>query len=34
MHAHVLLYLSNKVKKRDKMRGYAEFLLIFCNKFN
>ena len=34
MSAHVLLKLSNELKKRDKMQGFAEHFIIFCNKFN
>ena len=32
--AHVLFNLLNEVRKRDKMRGLASILSLFCNKFN
>ena len=34
MSAHVLLNLSNKFGKRDKMRGLPSILCLFRNKFN
>ena len=34
MSAHVLLNLSNKLWKRDKMRGLPSILSLFCNEFN
>ena len=34
MSAHVLLNLSNKLGKSDKMRGLPSILLLFRNKFN
>ena len=37
MSAHVLLNLSNELRKRDKMRGLPSILSLFCNeliKFN
>ena len=34
MSAHVLLNLSNKLGKSDKMRGLPSILSLFCNKFN
>ena len=34
MSAHVLLNLSNKLGKRDKMRGLSSILSLFHNKFN
>ena len=34
MSAHVLLYLSNKLGKRDKMRGLSSILSFFRNEFN
>ena len=34
MSAHVLLNLSNKLRKMDKMRGLPSILLLFHNKFN
>ena len=34
MSAHVLLYLSNKLGKRDKLRGLSSILSLFCNEFN
>ena len=34
MSAHVLLYLFNKLGKRDKMRGLSSILYIFLHKFN
>ena len=34
MSAHVLLYLSNKLGKRDKMRGLLSCLSHFHNNFN
>ena len=34
MSAHALLNLSNKLGKRDKMRGLQSILSLFCNKFN
>ena len=32
--AHVLLHLSNELRKRDKMRGLSSILSLFRNKFN
>ena len=34
MSAHVLLFLLNELRKRDKMRGLQRILSIFCNEFN
>ena len=34
MSAHVLLNLSNKLGKRDKMRGLPSILSLFRNEFN
>ena len=34
MRARVLLNLSNKLGKRDKMRGLSSILFLFRNKFN
>ena len=34
MNAHVLLNLSNKLGKRNKMRGLSSILSLFCNEFN
>ena len=34
MSAHVLLNLSNKLGKRNKMRGLPSILSLFPNKFN
>ena len=34
MSAHVLLYLLNELRKRDKMRGLPSILFLFHNKFN
>ena len=34
MSAHVLLNLSNELRKRDKMRGLPSILSLFSNKFN
>ena len=34
MSAHVLLNLLNELEKRDKMRGLASILSLFCNEFN
>ena len=34
MSAHVLLNLSNKLGKRDKMRGLAGISSLFRNEFN
>ena len=34
MSALVLLNLSNKLWKRDKMQGLQRLLLLFSNKFN
>ena len=31
MSAHVLLHLLNQLGKRDKMRGLASILSLFCN---
>ena len=33
MSAHVLLNLLNELGEKDKMRGYAEHLIIFPNEF-
>ena len=33
MSAHVLLNLSNKLGKSDKMQGLPSILLLFHNKF-
>ena len=34
MSAHVLLYLSNELRIRDKMRGLPSILSLFRNKFD
>ena len=34
MSAHVLLNLSNELRKRDKMRGLPSILSAFHNNFN
>ena len=34
MRAHVLLNLSNKLRKRNKMRGLPSILSLFHNEFN
>ena len=34
MSAHVLLYLLNELRKRDKMRGLPSILFLFHNEFN
>ena len=34
MNAHVLLNLSNELRKRDKMRGSPSNLSLFRNEFN
>ena len=34
MSTHVLLSLSNKLGKRDKMRGLLSILSLFRNEFN
>ena len=34
MSSHVLLNLSNELRKIDKMRGLPRILSLFCNKFN
>ena len=34
MSAHVLLNLSNELRKRDKMRGLPSILFLFRNEFN
>ena len=34
MNAHVLLNLSNELRKRDKMRGLLSILSLFRNDFN
>ena len=34
MSAHVLLNLSNKLEKSDKMRGLPSILSLFRNEFN
>ena len=34
MSAHVLLNLSNELRKRDIMRGLPNFLSLVCNEFN
>ena len=34
MTAHVLLNLSNELRKRDKMRGLPSILFLFRNEFN
>ena len=34
MSAHVLLNLSNKLGKSDKMRGYMRILSLFRNEFD
>ena len=34
MSAHVLLYLLNSLRKRDKMRGLPSILSLFRNEFN
>ena len=33
MSAHVLLNLLNKLRKKDKMRGYAEHLISILKSF-
>ena len=33
MSAHVLLNLSNELRKRDKMRDLSSILSLFRNKF-
>ena len=33
MSAHVL-FLFNKLRRRDKMRGLPSILSLFCNEFN
>ena len=34
MNAHVLLNLSNELRKSDKMRGLPRILSLFRNKFD
>ena len=34
MSAHVLLILSNKLRKRAKVRGLPSILSLFCDKLN
>ena len=34
MSVHVLLNLSNELRKRDKMQGLLRILSLFRNKFN
>ena len=34
MSAHVLLYLLNELRKRDKMQGLPSILSLFRNEFN
>ena len=34
MNAHVLLNLSNELRRRDKMLGLTSIISLFCNKFN
>ena len=34
MSVHVLLYLSNELRKRDKMRGLQSILSLFRNEFD
>ena len=34
MSAHVFMYLLNKLKKCDKMRGLLSILSLFSNEFN
>ena len=34
MSAHVLLNLSNELRKRDKMRGFSSILCLFRNEIN
>ena len=34
MSSHVLLILSNELRKRDKMRGLPSILSLFRNEFN
>ena len=34
MHAHAVLNLLNKLRKRDKMQGLLSILSLFRNKFN
>ena len=34
MRAHVILNLSNKLGKRDKIGGLPGILSLFCYKFN
>ena len=34
MSAHVLLNLSNELRKKDRMRGLSSILSLFRNEFN
>ena len=34
MIVHVLLYLLNELRKREKIRGLPSILSLFCNEFN
>ena len=34
MSAHVLLNLSNELRKRDQMQGLLSISSLFCNEFN
>ena len=34
MSAHVLLNLSNELRKIDKMRSLPSIFVLFCNEFN
>ena len=34
MSAHALLYLLNKLRKRDQMHGLPRILSLFHNEFN
>ena len=34
MSVHVLLNLSNELRKRDTMRGLPSILSCFCNEFD
>ena len=34
MSTHVLLNLLNELMKRDKLWGYTDHFMAFCNKFD
>ena len=34
MSAHVLIYLSNELSKKDKVQGLLSILSLFRNEFN